>query len=172
LKDDVDRDAFVSTLALLGFTAKTILHSDPDRVEFCSGYFWRTDSGRVWGPKVGRVLAKVAWSVNVQHNPRAWMKGVLVGMSQDSAHIPLLSTYVSHCLTLLSDVTTVAKADDYKFHVGKKHKSSPETYQQFYKIYSLDPEQLDTMKNEILSVKNILLLLGHPFFEILVEVDV
>lgn len=172
LKTGVDREAFVNTLALLGFSAKTILHSDPDRVEFCSGYFWRTELGRVWGPKIGRVLAKTGYSVNVQHNPRAWLKGVLVGMSQDSAHVPLLTVYVSHCLSLLSDVKTVAKTDDHKFHVGKKHKASPETYQQFYKIYSLDPEQLDTMKNEILSIKTLPHLLGHPFFEVLVNVDV
>lgn len=56
-------DDFQHALKRLGFKVKLKMHDDPDYVEFCSGRFWRTAEGRVWGPKPGRWLSKIGFSV-------------------------------------------------------------------------------------------------------------
>jgi len=171
LKTPVSGDTFSGHLARLGLVAKTKERADPDLVEFCSGRFWHASDGRVWGPKVGRTLAKVGFSVNRQANPRAWMKGVLVGMVQDCSHVPILNVYVDHCLGLLASERAQPRPDDHKFHVSRKHKPTQATYEQFYKVYDITAAMLDTLKADILRVKSLPHLLQSPVLEVLVEAD-
>jgi hypothetical protein len=171
LKVQVQVGPFVKILAKFGLVAVTVLHPDPDLVTFCSGRFWRTTVGRVWGPKIGRTLAKIGYSVQQQHKPEAWLKGVLLGIKQDTAHVPLLSEYVNHCLKLLDKVRAKTEIDEYKFHVSTAHKSVAATYEQFYKAYGLQPFQYDSMKADILAIKKLPHLLDNPLFEELAEVD-
>lgn len=57
----------MTRLADYGFKAKAKLHDDADLVEFCSGRFWLTSEGsRVWGPKPGRWLSKIGYSVGIE----------------------------------------------------------------------------------------------------------
>lgn len=172
LRHPVNPEKFIELLGKLGFNAKTKFVDDPDLVEFCSGRFWRTAGDRVWGPKVGRTLAKVGFSVNAQHKPEAWLKGVMQGMVQDCAHVPLLNIYVTHTLGLLKNVNAKTICDTHKFHVGSCHKATAATYDQFYKIYNLQPKDLDTLKAEVTAIKELPALLDHPLFEALVTVDV
>lgn len=171
LREYVDPDMYALAVASYGLSAKAKITDDPDLVEFCSGRFWTTKAGRVWGPKVGRFMAKIGFSVPVQHDPHAWMKGVLVGVRQDVAHVPLLNVYVEHCLGLLAQVKGKARVDDHRFHVGSLHKATPDTYQQFYKVYDLTPLDLDTLKSTILSVKSLPAVIDHPLFEAMVQRD-
>jgi hypothetical protein len=171
-KARVDPQEFARLMERLGLVAKVKSHLDADYVEFCSGRFWHTVDGRVWGPKIGRVLAKVGYSVAPQHNPRSWLKGVMLGMAQDCAHVPILSVYIDHCLELLKRDKANAQPDDHKFHVAVRHKACDLTYQQFYKVYEMEPYHLDALKADILGVKTLPCLLDHPMYERLVEVDV
>jgi len=172
LKQAVAADEFIALLARLGFVAQTKALRDADLVEFCSGRFWHSSDGRVWGPKVGRTLAKIGFSVSRQDKPSTWFKGVLLGMVQDCKHVPVLSTYISHCLELLKGEKASAAPDAHKFHVAQGHKPSIDTYQQFYKVYDMTAGQLDTLKAEILRVTTLPCLLDNPLFTRLVEVDV
>jgi len=168
----VDVEAFTFFLSTLGLSAKTKLHDDPDLVEFCSGRFWNSTSGRVWGPKIGRSLAKMGYAVSEQHNPLAWLKGVLIGVKQDVAHVPILNTYVGHCLDLVKSVRAQTTGDGHKFHVGRSHKPSDDTYNQFYKLYGLDPASLDSLKAYILAIDRLPFLMDHPVLDALMAVDV
>jgi len=171
LRERVCPDLYAARVAEFGLKAKVKITDDPDLVEFCSGRFWITQHGRVWGPKVGRFMAKIGFSVPVQHDPHGWMKGVLVGVRQDVNHVPLLNIYVEHCLGLLCQVKGKARADDHKFHVGSLHKATQDTYQQFYKVYGLTPSDFDALKDAILAVKSLPAVINHPSLEALVQRD-
>jgi hypothetical protein len=170
-KVPLDRDAMVFHYARLGLKAKISYYENPNLVEFCSGYFWHSSGGRVWGPKPGRFLAKIGYSVNEQRDPSGWMAGVLIGVKQDVSHVPILNTLVSHCLELLGNKRVGAVRDEHKFHVGRAHKPTAETYQQFYDIYGCSPADYDSLKNYILSIKTLPFLMDHPLLEKMVATD-
>jgi hypothetical protein len=166
-----DPERLTKLLAELGLTAKVKVNSDPDFVEFCSGRFWHTDQGRVWGPKPGRLLAKIGYAVARQDKPLEWFKGVLLGVKADTAHVPVVNVYVKHCLELLQSTHAKARVEPHKIHVERQHKAVGRTYEQFYKIYNLNPSDLDTLRDQIKRISSVPHLLDHPLFEELVFVD-
>jgi len=107
-EDEDFNDKFIRALQRLGFKVKLKSMSDPDLVEFCSGRFWCTAEGRVWGPKPGRWLSKIGYSVGSEEQPLSWFKGVLLGVKQNTGHVPLLGPVVKHLLSLLKDIKAKA----------------------------------------------------------------
>lgn len=123
-------DKIIHALQRLGFKVKLKVHEDPDLVEFCSGRFWCTTEGRVWGPKPGRWLSKIGFSVGSEEKPLTWFKGVLLGVKQNTAHVPVLGATVKHLLTMLTHVKAKASQPEsyLKINVTKEHKPSPDTF--------------------------------------------
>jgi len=171
LKQPLDATASADQYARLGLVAKVKIHDDPDLVEFCSGYFWHTDEGRVWGPKPGRMMAKLGFSTNEQKEPLKWFKGVLLGVKQDVAHVPILNHYVNHCLRIVNKVGASATRDEHKFHVGREYKPNADTHGQFRKLYGLSTADCDSLKTYISSVTSSMHLLSHPVLDQMVDKD-
>jgi len=170
-KFDPDIGLLESVPARLGLKAKPKVINDPDLIEFCSGYVWNTDFGRVWGPKPGRFLAKIAYSTSQQLDPTGWLKGVLTCVKDDVAFIPILATYVSHCLKLLAKANGARTEQPHKYHVSKVHKATADTYAQFYKLYDSNLVELDSLKTYILSINRLPYLMDHPLLTKMVAVD-
>lgn len=172
LKTQVDKAAATEILQRLGFKAKMVVHCDPDFVEFCSGRFWRVSGGRVWGPKIGRALAKLGYAVSPQHSPDRWMKGVALGLKQDTNHVPLVSDMIQRILTLLKDVGSRPNVDEHKFHVTREHKSTDDTLNQLFKVYGINRAEYGTLRTDIQRVKRLPFLLDNPSWERFVDIDV
>jgi len=82
----------------LGLTNKVVYSNDPYDVEFCSKrpYPVAESCPFVFGPMIGRVLAKQGYAMS-DYNPaksRAWLRGVALSLERDVAHIPLLGVLV------------------------------------------------------------------------------
>jgi len=163
----------VDRLADLGLKAKVKLHQDADMVEFCSGRFWRiAENVRVFGPKPGRFLAKIMYSVTPQSEGASWLKGVLSGVKQDVNHVPVVSHIVKHVLQLLPKGSAKPKTEDHKFHVSREYTMTDYTVAQFCKIYGLSQSDIDSVRDYVNSIRFLPVLLSHPVLETLVDVDV
>jgi hypothetical protein len=74
-------------------------------VSFCSGAFWPTSEGCVFGPtlkalfKVGYTTSPVPFTKWMQH-----AKGVALGLINQTNHIPILGAYFRHLISLTSSV--------------------------------------------------------------------
>jgi hypothetical protein len=67
---------------------------------YCSGLFWKTDSGRKWGINPFKVLQKFGYDLN-HNSPNKMpglMKGTMLSMLNISSHVPIVSELFSHWL--------------------------------------------------------------------------
>jgi len=171
LTKPLEPGVLVKGMEMLGFSTKEKVTDDWQLVDFCSGYFWQTDEGIVWGPKPGRLLAKIGVAVTPPSKPEEWFKGVLLGIKQDVNHVPVAKQYVDHCLRLLARERGQAIVDEHKFHVSKQHNATGETYLQFYKIYNLSPVDVTDLQQTITGVTSLPYLVYHPALDSMVVAD-
>jgi hypothetical protein len=98
-----------SFMAKHNFRAKVRVCKSPEEVEFCSGRFWPTPHGRVFGPKPGRVLAKTFWHLRrlTKSKRRRHIRGVATGLSKICAHVPILRVVMPAILAATRDLGKV-----------------------------------------------------------------
>lgn len=89
----------------LGLKPKLKFGHDDSHVTFCSGAFWPTTEGFVFGPtlkamfKVGYTTSPVPFTKWKQH-----AKGVALGLIKQTNHVPILGAYIRHLQRLTSSV--------------------------------------------------------------------
>jgi len=102
--------------------------------QLCSGRLWAVGDSWVYGPKIGRILAKTFWMV---HPPaeRKWvnhLKGVCVGLSFNVSHIPVLRAVVHTILDRLRDVqaerVSNPAAEPWKIWASHPSEATQETF--------------------------------------------
>jgi len=132
------RDAFVSFNKRLGFECKIKISHLWSEVEYCSSLFWPVEGGHVLGPKIGKRLPKFGFSL--QKLKPGEVKGMLLGCNIECGYIPVLRTYTSHQLKLLTKVTKIDYLDKrsvYKALPQSKHKASQGTIEFFEARYGI-----------------------------------
>jgi len=89
-------------MAGLGFDSEALYRKHFDDVEFCSNRLYETSNGLVFGPKPGRVLAKLGYIVNPPENVtrESMMRGVALGLRTSCSFIPPLRTVIDRVLEL------------------------------------------------------------------------
>lgn len=138
------RKEFLSIQKRLGYTTKfTATHSWSD-TEYCSSLFWPVDGGYVLGPKVGKRLPKIGFSL--RRLKTSEVKGMLIGLSIEAGYIPVLRTYATHQLKLLKTVKAAPHQDVrrvYKSLPTTRHKLTAETEYFFLERYGVSPSEAD-----------------------------
>lgn len=80
-------------------------------VDVCSARLWPVEGGGwVLGPKPGRVLSKLFWSlsdIRTERGRRRHVRGVCLGMAKNAGHVPVLRAVVSRLLFLTQDLGDV-----------------------------------------------------------------
>lgn len=127
------RDAYFD----LGFdmdikTTRTWAHA-----EFCSSLFWPVSGGYVLGPKIGRRLPKLGFSL--QKLKPTQVKGMLVGLQREAGFVPILGRYATWCLSKMRKIKAkvVGNANLYKSLPTEIHTLNYETIQFFEERYEL-----------------------------------
>lgn len=140
------RAALLSYNVKLGFTTKLKMETEWPLVEYCSSLFWPTSDGYVLGPKIGKRLPKIGFSL--RNLKIGEVKGMLLGLSIEASYVPVLRVYAAHQLALLADVEEIAFADkrsSYKSMAVSKHICCEETAYFFLVRYGFEHTQFETM---------------------------
>jgi hypothetical protein len=105
-------------LGELGFKVKPVVLQSSYRTQFCSGRFWPSDKGVIHGPKPGRIIAKLGFTLSPQHKDPNYFKSVLHCLRRDVAHIPILNDYIETLYKKLPGKTVHVQDSDFyhKFH--------------------------------------------------------
>lgn len=123
----------------LGFAVKVKISTRWSKVEFCSSLFWPVEDGFVLGPKIGRRLPKIGFSL--RKLPVEQVKGMLLGLMKETKYIPILSDYARLTLKHLSKIKKENYYDyesQYKSRVTLNHKPCLQTELFFLDRYGID----------------------------------
>lgn len=157
-----------------------IIHDNFEKSSYCSGYFYPSTNGRIWGPKIGRCITKL---FHCRHKlddleGKKWARGVALGMLRDTKHIPVLRTLIDVVLTETNDLGSVPiiHGDKHRPHVTPEGagEANLDTMSTLFDIYGLTPEHINKIEDEIkeeTKKHGLGALLQHPALEIIVEHD-
>jgi len=95
-------------MASLGFDSEAIYRDRLETAEFCSNRLYRTTRGYLFGPKPGKVLAKLGYIVTPPNHVsrESLMRGVALGLRQNCNFIPPIRCVIDRIL----EITEGAKA--------------------------------------------------------------
>ena len=136
----------------LGLVVKLKISCEWHEVEFCSSLFWPTNDGFVLGPKIGRRLPKIGFSLRKLSEGQ--VKGMMLGCSKEMRHIPVLREYVKYCLRQLKSVKKEFYSDfdaKYKVRSTLNHEYCADTELFFKMRYNLDVNDIETSLRETLN---------------------
>jgi hypothetical protein len=146
------KSAFLGIQRSLGFSTKMKISENWCDVEYCSSLFWPVEGGFVLGPKIGKRLPKIGFSLTKLSEGE--VKGMLLGLAVEASHIPILRVYVRHQLKLLKRVEKKEFFDRraiYKSLATEKHKMSEDTTFFFMERYGFDYKELEEMMEACLT---------------------
>jgi hypothetical protein len=160
---------------LYGFKPKLIIRTNPFDAEFCSGRFWPSTIGTIWGPKIGRVISKTFWAKEPMLLPKAnkHARAVALGMVNDTKHIPVLRTVIRRTLDCTQNLEGKVEAIKKPFvpHVSQAGEVCHETWNMMYHLYGLDKTQVLELEDYI-NQQKIPGYLNHPYLQAIIERDV
>jgi hypothetical protein len=89
-------------MASLGFESEAIYRARREDAEFCSSRLYTTTGGVTFGPKPGRVLAKLGYIINPPQgvSRNSMMRGVAIGLKKNSYFLPPVKTVIDRILQL------------------------------------------------------------------------
>jgi len=126
----------------LGLNAKIKISDEWSEVEYCSSLFWPVADGFVLGPKVGKRLPKLGFSL--RKLDAGEVKGMLHGLQHEAGFIPLFAEYAKICLSKLKHVKVKEYRDDrkvYKSLAVSRHKTCAETEVFFLERYGVTMDE-------------------------------
>ena len=137
--------------------------------EFCSALFWPSTDGIVLGPKPGRLMPKMGFSLKILQEDQ--IRGTMIGYQYNANHVPLLNDFIDFHLDKIGrDGPRVISP--YKIACSRKHKMSAEGIQFFEDRYQVSYYSLCEQFHETLSeVRNLQTLLPSKLIEWCFEVD-
>jgi hypothetical protein len=159
-----------------GFVVKSDaakLHMDATQATFCSGLFYPTADGHVFGPLIGRYLAKLFWKRDDVPTSREAFEAVRLakGVAKGVSFIPILGDLVhSVASTDVGYVRPKPEDNPYKVTASHYHLRSRETYVFLATRYGLPIHTLEEMAHVAGKLPCRRVRLGGPFIR-LCEVD-
>jgi len=97
---------WVGYMLEFGFTSEAVYRPTIFAAEFCSNLVYMCNKGLVFGPKVGRVIAKLAYYINppLKVLPASIVRGTALGLYNACSCIPPLRVYLDRLLDLTDKV--------------------------------------------------------------------
>lgn len=144
--------------------------------EFCSKLFWWGEDVQtkrrvtVLGPKPGRLLSRFAFNLTLPGAQN--LRGALVSLAMDTAHIPLINVYVSRFLHLTTGMKEKGKAEYSELkHVSKRYAMVPENLAMLENRYGLGYEHVTAFEDAVAKVTTAPCVLHFPWIEGMVKRD-
>lgn len=168
------------------------LHKTPagyiglSQVDYCSALFWPTagpekgegKSQLVLGPKPGRILARLGWDITGAADINAHMRGLALGLVEDTWHVPFAHEYIMKVLALTNAVKAKPAYDEdsssdgrHKIHVDRRYKTCDQTFLFTLERYGLGQQDLREFVAQLRQVKRLPAQVSSPTIRRLIEVD-
>jgi hypothetical protein len=161
---------------LSGFNMEIALFTNKFDLTFCSGRFWPSTKGTIFGPKIGRVIVKSYHSranLETQTDILIRLRQVALGLRDDVSHIPVLRVINARILALTPAVSVKAlKQEEHKYHVVDPGEVCPESFDMMHHLYGLtavDVLALERWLEE--NITSVICTIQHPVLDHIVEVD-
>lgn len=161
----------MDTNKLLGFTTKLKISSDWHDVEYCSSLFWPVEDGFVLGPKIGKRLPKIGFSL--RKLDKGEVKGMLLGLRVEAGYIPVLGAFAKHQLGLLKKTVKKEFTDSravYKSLCSESHRPSEDTLAFFEARYGITAREAEEQLLAVLS-KNLTDCVDYSLLESFTKKD-
>jgi len=159
----------------LGFEIEGHYITNPYDAEYCSGRFYPTNHGLVFGPKPGRVIAKsfhCRLPLN-DHEGKRWLKAVCLGLEKSTAFVPVLRVVIRKQLQLLERYTPAHyEYEPEKVVATEWHEITWRTMAMMEHLYDLTPTQVFELEAFIeREVKSLPCTIQHPYLDQIIEHD-
>jgi len=169
------KDLVVNSFVRLGFVSKPKFPANVLLGSFCSNYMHLTEIGAVAGPKPGKLLFKLGFSVERILDPMSWVRGVAMGLIVTCSHIYVVRVFLRHMLRLTTRASNVAPIamKSYQLQSRCRHDPGCGARQQWLDRYGFDPIQLEDELEVLFNrVQTLPAMISHPWLYRMIEVDV
>ena len=163
------KEIYERNMTAYGFKPKVAYSKRLCDAEFCSGLFWPTTDGLVLGPKPGRLIPKMGFSLKELSEDQ--VRGSFIGYQYNANHVPVLNDFIDHHLDVLGreGPRTITP---YKIACSKMHKMSDKTIEFFENRYQVSYfGVIEQFQETISDVKNLKTLLPSKLIEWCFEMD-
>jgi len=158
----------------IGFNAKIHTFISQYDAEYCSGRFWPTKDGLIFGPKPGRILAKTFHSMIEynEHMGKRWLLTVAKGLHRDTYFQPIVRTVIAITLKLMAGFKEIEVKEEEKIHALDYHEVCTETYLMYEHLYGLTKTMCDEVETFLTTeVVSLPCTVNHEFINRILEVD-
>jgi hypothetical protein len=155
-----------------GFDAVALFRQNVYQVEFCSMRIYPSLQGFVFGPKPGKVMAKLGIFCDppAKCDPRVLIRGSALSLIRGCWHIPPLRSYLQRILDLTEDVSAhPTRREDWqmRFEPCEEH---PDVWYALETTHQWSREMQEGLDRELSSV-NLQSCTVGPFFDVLCDRD-
>jgi hypothetical protein len=166
-----------------GLIPKLSVRKDSDEVVFLNMRPYPTDTpGLVrFAPRIGRLCARLGFSVEKQPDPRAYLHAVAKAFVKSCNHVPILRELMQSILDHTSCAKTrvsanrihseLTRQEKYNVHSTSAAESGKLTKQFIYKVYGLTPRALSDVITLIDKIKQYPCLVYSPLLVNMALVD-
>jgi hypothetical protein len=166
-------NSLIDAFTLLGHEPKVFIRGEYHS-EYCSGRFYPSTVGEIWGPKIGRLVAKTFWTDDKMTFLRArqHLRGIALGFKDDVNHIPVARAVVGKILQITEPLGNVKIVrQDYSIRVAQRGDANVDTYAMLESIYGLTKSQLDSLELYISQVDTLPHFINHPVMDVICSID-
>lgn len=156
----------------LGFKIKCKTSYHWYDVEYCSSLFWPTRNGYVLGPKIGKRLPKIGFSLRKLEVGD--VKGMIIGLKCEANFIPVIRLYINKMFDLLKKVKSkdyVDKRSVYKSLASEIHSTCDDTNMFFFERYGTTVEEAELMFRECTKGAGITSCVDYPLLKTFTDRD-
>lgn len=155
-----------------GVRPETAVFADYRDASFISGVFVPTPSGVAFCPKIGRLLAKLSWTVNPPptHLEAAWRRGVALGLYGTAEHLPLIRVVLNRWLRKDIEAYHTDKYEHWAYHGISQPLTPDATLDWFCERYNVTPGEVAEAERFLNSIP-IVCVYRHPIIDRILAVD-
>lgn len=182
-------DGMETTMRSLGFLPKLKFTTDPMMTQFLNMRPWPVKEGVRFAPKPGRLIQRLAYSVEPRKlDEQAYFFAVLKAFDDSCAHVPILRVYLDRCKALLNRTPSgmtkrcnrgMEKSEAFKreyawnLAVGFSGRATmtEDTYAYATKIYGLTREEIASLELYLSLIPHTHVILDNALLDEVVERD-
>lgn len=155
-----------------GIRPETAVFDDYRDASFISGVFVPTTDSIAFCPKIGRLIAKLSWTVNPPptHLEPHWRRGVALGLYGTCANLPLIRIILSRWLRKDVEAYHTDKYEHWAYHGISQDISAEGALDWFCGRYNLNRGDVESAENHLRSLP-IVCVHKHPVIDHVLSVD-
>jgi hypothetical protein len=161
-----------------GYLSKTAAYRDYRDSTFCSGLMYPTgESQHRWAPKIGKIMAKVFWSIKPVSKPDSHVRAVALGLQPMCVHVPILRVLFSRVLTLTAKVRPDFRGVERRVFHDKAQSDPPPVFNRaraaafMYHRYGIEWPMVEELENLINNVTSLPCVVESLVLDHIVEFD-